>query len=384
MNHSGTARHGTILPACSYERIVAPMVGNATSNLNGCVIWRSNDLCCQSIVSSNDLTSHSFSETNTQRLEREENTRHGQTAQKFHPPARQASVAIGGQGDGGDWFSMGSQRGRVAPARHEATHDRQRAVGSLSDAAAIIRDQRRRDLIASITEFWRASGPERTYWRRNARHRLAEWRRLHQARAGRVPGRRGAGEGCRMIRILAGNCRDILPTLAEESVQAIVTSPPYYGLRSYLDASHPDKHREIGGESTPAAYVATMVAVMRQVWRVLRRDGTAWLNVGDSYNGYMANQRGTGLETNRQQARAYIEPGAGLRTATAKNKDLLLIPSRLAIALQDDGWWIRARHHLAQDRANARERARSPDARSRIRLPAHEVGTLLLQPRRCP
>lgn len=66
-------------------------------------------------------------------------------------------------------------------------------------------------------------------------------------------------------------------------MQCIVTSPPYWALRSYLRKDHPDKALEIGSESTPQEYVATMVGVFRELWRVLRDDGTVWLNLGDSY-----------------------------------------------------------------------------------------------------
>ena len=153
--------------------------GVSSGNIDDCVIWRRNDLRCQPVVSDSALTPHIFSDTHTQRLERGENTRHGQAAPQFQPPARQASVAVGGEGDGGDWFGMGPQRRRVASPRDDAPHHRQRVVGSLSDAAAIIRDQRRRDLLAAIAEWERASGPDRVWWRRDAQHRLAEWRRLH-------------------------------------------------------------------------------------------------------------------------------------------------------------------------------------------------------------
>lgn len=81
------------------------------------------------------------------------------------------------------------------------------------------------------------------------------------------------------VRILAGDCRDLLPTLAAGSVQCCVTSPPYYGLRDYGVAG------QIGLETTPDEYVAEMVAVFREVRRVLRDDGTLWLNIGDSYAG---------------------------------------------------------------------------------------------------
>jgi hypothetical protein len=156
-----------------------PPQRNASANLDGCEIGRRNDLRCHHSVSSNLLTSINFPDTHTQRLEREEITRHGQTTTEFHPPARQAAVEIGRSGDGSDWFGLGSQRGRVAPSRDDAPHHSQRVVGPLSDAAAIIRDQRRRDLIAAVEEWRRASGPDRVWWRRDARHRMAEWRRLH-------------------------------------------------------------------------------------------------------------------------------------------------------------------------------------------------------------
>ena len=138
-----------------------------------------------------------------------------------------------------------------------------------------------------------------------------------------------------MINFLQGDCVEVMRTLPDESVQCCVTSPPYWGLRDYgVDG-------QIGLEKSPDEYVAKMVEVFREVWRVLRKDGTCWVNLGDSYNGYMANQRGTGLETKRQSARKYIEPGAGLRTAGLKQKDLVGIPWRVAFALQADGWYLR-------------------------------------------
>ena len=135
--------------------------------------------------------------------------------------------------------------------------------------------------------------------------------------------------------IHVGDCRDVLATMPRASVQAAVTSPPYFGLRDY------GHEQQIGLEKTPAEYVAGLVLVFDAVRRVLADDGVLWLNLGDSYNGYMANQRGTGLETKRQQARKYIEPGAGLRTDTMKNKDLMGMPWRVAFALQAAGWCLR-------------------------------------------
>src|ERR1035437_2857463 len=79
------------------------------------------------------------------------------------------------------------------------------------------------------------------------------------------------------VTIKNGDCRTVLKELPSESVQCVVTSPPYWGLRDY---GHPD---QIGLESTPQAYVATMRQVFAEIWRVLRDDGTVWLNLGDSY-----------------------------------------------------------------------------------------------------
>ncbi|MDD5350021.1 MAG: DNA methyltransferase, partial [Chthoniobacteraceae bacterium] len=79
------------------------------------------------------------------------------------------------------------------------------------------------------------------------------------------------------LTILTGDCRDVLKTLPDESVQCCVTSPPYWGLRDYGHG------KQIGLEKTPEAYVATMVEVFSHIRRVLRPDGTLWLNLGDCY-----------------------------------------------------------------------------------------------------
>jgi DNA modification methylase len=85
---------------------------------------------------------------------------------------------------------------------------------------------------------------------------------------------------------LQGDCRDTLKTIPSGTIQCCVTSPPYWGLRSYLPKGHPDKHREIGQEKTPEEFVATMVDVFREVRRCLHSSGTIFLNLGDSfYNG---------------------------------------------------------------------------------------------------
>lgn len=196
--------------------------------------------------------------------------------------------------------------------------------------------------------------------------------------------------------ILTGDCREVLATLPESSVHCCVTSPPYFGLRSYLPEGHPNKAREIGrerlhdclgwatGHPCGACFVCAMLQVFRAVRRVLRDDGVCWLNLGDSYagSGRGGNSGGPastlegGLETQAraprerssahavsdhqrrhtptvrgsrlpagfhrdhvdagQMGRAWVPPPAGL-----KQKDLIGIPWRVALALQADGWFLR-------------------------------------------
>src|SRR5574340_651238 len=86
------------------------------------------------------------------------------------------------------------------------------------------------------------------------------------------------------LQIFTGDCRKILPTLPEESIQCCVTSPPYWGLRDYNHSA------QIGAEPSPVEYVKSLVEVFREVRRVLRKNGTLWLNIGDGY----ARNGGTG------------------------------------------------------------------------------------------
>jgi DNA modification methylase len=135
-------------------------------------------------------------------------------------------------------------------------------------------------------------------------------------------------------RLIHGDALDVLRQMPDGCVQTCITSPPYYGLRDYGHAG------QIGLEPTPAGYVARLVAVFEEVRRVLRDDGTLWLNLGDSYNSAASNQNGRGLDDkvrggNRERGRnSAIWDGA-------KVKDLLGIPWRVAFALQDAGWTLR-------------------------------------------
>jgi DNA modification methylase len=185
--------------------------------------------------------------------------------------------------------------------------------------------------------------------------------------------------------ILLGDVRETLKTVADGSVQCVVTSPPYWGLRDYGTASwdggdpacdHQGKpmatkaninrncgtgndvknaeareffkdvcgrcgarrvDSQIGLEQTPDEYVAEMVAVFREIRRVLADDGVLWLNLGDSYagnNSRASNNGRAGFGTKRKGV--FTKTGEGL-----KDKDLVGIPWRVAFALQADGWWLR-------------------------------------------
>ncbi|HUU93222.1 MAG TPA: DNA methyltransferase, partial [Phycisphaerae bacterium] len=85
------------------------------------------------------------------------------------------------------------------------------------------------------------------------------------------------------VQLIRGDWLAVAPTLPERSVHCVVTSPPYFALRSYLPKDHPDKAKELGSEPTPEAFIATMVDVFREVRRVLRDDGVCLINLGDSY-----------------------------------------------------------------------------------------------------
>lgn len=129
-----------------------------------------------------------------------------------------------------------------------------------------------------------------------------------------------------------GDCMDVLRGLADASVDCCVTSPPYFGLRDYGVAG------QIGLEDTPDAFVDALVRVFREVRRVLRDDGTLWLNLGDSYaSGGRSTRDVDAVNKGNTGAMQPHRPGAG----AAKPKDLLGIPWRVAFALQADGWYLR-------------------------------------------
>ena len=136
--------------------------------------------------------------------------------------------------------------------------------------------------------------------------------------------------------IFVGDCVDSMRKMESKSVHTCVTSPPYFGLRDYgMDG-------QIGLDDTPDAFVARLVEVFREVHRVLRDDGTLWLNLGDSYVGYHGNKNAAYGDAPSNKG-GYFE---NQRKTTVganglKNKDLIGIPWRVAFALQADGWYLR-------------------------------------------
>ena len=148
--------------------------------------------------------------------------------------------------------------------------------------------------------------------------------------------------------IVVGDVRERLADLQTGSVRCAVTSPPYWGLRDYGNDG------QIGLEPTPDEYVAGMLAVFREVRRVLADDGTLWLNLGDSYAAdrggthqpaeTLAGGRGgytdEGGKVNRSRHEGY-NPSRNARSIGLKHKDLVGIPWRVAFALQADGWYLR-------------------------------------------
>lgn len=138
------------------------------------------------------------------------------------------------------------------------------------------------------------------------------------------------------VRILVGDVMDRLRGFPDGSVHCVVTSPPYYALRDY------GVEGQLGLEATPEEYVAKMVEVFREVRRVLRDDGTCWVNLGDSYvsDGGAGVQGKHGNRASRSHTQRALLTNTAIR-ASLKPKDLLMMPARIALALQADGWWLR-------------------------------------------
>lgn len=139
-----------------------------------------------------------------------------------------------------------------------------------------------------------------------------------------------------MIDIHHGDCLKVLAGFDPGSVQAIVTSPPYWGIVEF---------GTLGGEPTIEAHLHNLVTIFREARRVLAKRGTLWLNYGDSFNHYNGNHGpGTNEKYRKRSLALQAAPptGSGLRVKDLKAKDLLGLPWRVAMALQADGWYLRS------------------------------------------
>lgn len=138
--------------------------------------------------------------------------------------------------------------------------------------------------------------------------------------------------------ILIGDCVTSMKLLESESIQSCITSPPYYGLRDYgVDG-------QIGIEETPEGYVERILEVFREVKRVLRDDGTLWLNLGDSHYNYRPGKGSALVKQSCSNTKQDLPDSCarrGNKLSGLKEKDLIGIPWRVAFALQADGWYLR-------------------------------------------
>lgn len=140
--------------------------------------------------------------------------------------------------------------------------------------------------------------------------------------------------------ILVGDCLELLRQMPDRSVHCCITSPPYYGPRDYGVPG------QIGLEETPSEFIARLVEVFREVRRVLRDDGTCWVNMGDSYAGSWGGhgREDMGICVSALSARQVAASARKAKKPSSpgyKPKDLMGMPWRLAFALQDDGWYLR-------------------------------------------
>ena len=147
-----------------------------------------------------------------------------------------------------------------------------------------------------------------------------------------------------MNEIIQGDWIEVLKTLPDEFVQCVITSPPYWGLRDY------GVEGQLGLEKTPEEYIEKVVDGFREIHRVLRKDGTVWLNLGDCHIGSWGNSgsRDGGQRpqnTQKYNRKAWDEhtqrPASSYPLSGLKPKDLCMMPHRVALALQADGWWVR-------------------------------------------
>ena len=131
--------------------------------------------------------------------------------------------------------------------------------------------------------------------------------------------------------LINGNALDVVKTLDDNSIQSVVTSPPYWGLRDYGDS------QQFGCEPTVEDYAANLVALFEEIKTKLRDDGTIWINIGDGYSGFSGNLGGaSGSDQNGKRNAGVVKRGANL-----KKRDLIGVPWVAAFALREAGWYLR-------------------------------------------
>lgn len=133
-----------------------------------------------------------------------------------------------------------------------------------------------------------------------------------------------------------GDVREILAKLPEKSVHCCVTSPPYWGLRDYGVSG------QLGLEPTPGKHVEVMVSIFHEVWRVLREDGTLWVNYGDCYASSVNGRSASDTKELGRDDRAFRDKPFSTVVDGLKPKNLIGMPWRIAFALQNDGWYLRS------------------------------------------
>lgn len=138
------------------------------------------------------------------------------------------------------------------------------------------------------------------------------------------------------VRILVSDVMDGLAALGDDSVDCVVTSPPYWGLRDY------GVEGQLGLEPTLEEHIAAMVAVFEEVRRVLKPTGTLWLNYGDCYASTPNGRSAADTKAAGKDDRTFRDKPFSTVQGVLKAKDLCMIPNRLAIALQEAGWWVRS------------------------------------------
>jgi len=138
------------------------------------------------------------------------------------------------------------------------------------------------------------------------------------------------------IKILQGNCIEKIKEIKDNSIDCVITSPPYWGLRNY------NVDGQLGLESTYQEHIQNIIKLFRIIKPKLKDSATIWLNYGDSYATTVNGRSAAKTKEIGNDDRGFVDKPFSTIQGTIKPKDLVMIPNRIAIALQDDGWWIRS------------------------------------------